>query len=175
MQTRLRMQSLLDKEREEVLAWIVQHLPLEKAIKIGNGSNKIIEFCDPDCPFSRRVNNYLTKVKNSTRYIILYPLPVHPDAAQKTAYILSAKDTVTAYREVFAGKFDRLPVPAQSAEAMRLSNEHFAIAQRYGIRGTPTLWINGNYMIGADLNRIATCIHRERRQIWETLLSIFFG
>ena len=31
----------------------VKDLPLEKAVKVGNGPKKVIEFTDPDCPYCR--------------------------------------------------------------------------------------------------------------------------
>ncbi len=38
-------------------AWL-KELPLDKAIRIGNGSHVVVEVSDPDCRFSRRMSRY---------------------------------------------------------------------------------------------------------------------
>lgn len=42
---------LARNERDKSLGTKIAKLPIEKAIKIGNGKNVIIEFTDPDCPY----------------------------------------------------------------------------------------------------------------------------
>ena len=46
--------SLTDDRKGELVVSNVKKIPLDKAIKIGNGKQTIIEFTDPDCPYCRR-------------------------------------------------------------------------------------------------------------------------
>lgn len=143
----------------KVQAERVKTMPLSKALKIGNGPNTVIEFTDPDCPFCRRVNTYLSSRNDLTRYIFLFPLPMHPDAPRKVAYILSAKDQAAALHEAFSGKLDKkTPSIPQSPESMKQVEELVTIARTVGVRGTPNLWVNGTFIGGADITQIASLL-----------------
>jgi len=148
-----------DLTREKLMkvqAERVNTMPLSKALKIGNGPNTVIEFTDPDCPFCRRVNKYLSSRTDLTRYIFLFPLPMHPDAPRKVAYILSAKDQAGALQEVFSGQLDKKSSAGpQSPESMKQVEELVTIARSVGVRGTPNLWVNGTFVGGADIAQIA--------------------
>jgi thiol:disulfide interchange protein DsbC len=154
-----------DLTREKLMkvqAERVKTMPLSKALKIGNGPNTVIEFTDPDCPYCRRVNTYLSSRTDLTRYIFLFPLPMHPDAPRKVAYILSAKDQAAALREAFSGKLDKLdkktPSIPLSTEAFKQVEELVIIARTVGVRGTPNLWVNGTFVGGADIAQITSLL-----------------
>ncbi|MDD3295065.1 MAG: DsbC family protein [Geobacteraceae bacterium] len=137
----------------------VKTMPLQKALKIGNGPNTVIEFTDPDCPFCRKVHKYLSSRSDLTRYIFLFPLPMHPDAPRKVAYILSAKDQASALKEVFSGQLDnKTSAGPQSTETMKQVEELVTIARTLGVRGTPNLWVNGTFVGGADIAQIASLL-----------------
>lgn len=85
-----------------------------------------------------------------TRYVFFYPLmEIHPDAAQKSAFVLSSKDQAAAYHDVMAGKFDTAPLP--EFEDNRLLEDHLRLTQQIGVSSTPQFWINGENIQGADL------------------------
>ena len=126
--------------------------PLDKALVIGQGPNQVIEVVDPDCPYCREGSAFFAGRKDVTRYIFLYPLSIHPQAAQKAAYILSAKDKVAAYEEVMGGGFDDKPLPEFKDNGMLA--EHQRIGEKVGIHGTPQYWVNGHYVPGANLQEI---------------------
>ena len=70
----------------------LKDLPLDKAVKIGNGRNKVIEFTDPDCPYCRKASAFLKGRKDVTRYVFFFPLPIHKEAEAHARYVLcSAK------------------------------------------------------------------------------------
>jgi len=143
----------------KVQAERVKTMPLSKALKIGNGPNTVIEFTDPDCPYCRKVNTYLSSRNDLTRYIFLFPLPMHPDAPRKVAYILSAKDQAAALREAFSGKLDqKTPSIPLSTEAFKQVEELVTIARTVGVRGTPNLWVNGTFVGGADIAQITSLL-----------------
>lgn len=131
----------------------LKDLPLEKAVKVGNGPKKVIEFTDPDCPYCRRASDALKGRTDVTRYVFLTPL-AHPNAITKVYYILSAKDQEKAYHEMMDGK----PVPASSTEYSQEVKAQAAAyldyARSLAIDGTPTFFINGQQVVGADIDKI---------------------
>ncbi len=130
---------------------LVEELPLDMAIKIGTGPIKVVEVTDPDCPYCRKASQFFEgKDEQVTRYVFFYPLmEIHPDAAQKSAFVLSSKDPAAAYHDVMAGKFDTDPLP--EFEDNRLLEDHLRLTQQIGVRSTPQFWINGENIQGADL------------------------
>lgn len=130
----------------------LKDLPLAKAVKVGSGPKQVIEFTDPDCPYCRRASEALKGRTDITRYVFLTPL-AHPSAITKVHYILSAKDQEKAYHDMMEGK----PVPAgaeYSKEVKAQAAEYLDFARNLGIDGTPTFFINGQQVVGADMEKI---------------------
>lgn len=144
--------ALKAKLQEQSLAKL-KDLPLEKAVKVGNGPKTVIEFTDPDCPYCRRASEALKSRTDITRYVFLTPL-AHPNAAAKVQYILASKESEKAYHEMMEGK----PLPATATEYSKeikaLAAEHLEFARSLGVDGTPTFFINGQQVVGADMERI---------------------
>ncbi len=139
--------NLTQEGKDRRLAAKPMDFPLDKAIKIGDGPNRVIEITDPDCPFCRRSDKYFAGRTDLTRYIFLHPLTkIHPNSEAKARYILGAKNRAQAYEEVFSGKFDSKPVPA--ADDHGLLKIHIDVARRAGVKGTPHSWINGEHVAG---------------------------
>lgn len=131
----------------------LETLPLEKALKIGTGPKKVIEFTDPDCPYCREVDKYLSQRTDITRYIFFFPLPFHKNAPAKASHILCSENKTGAHRDVFTGLLDSaVPVDCEAGRATLA--EHAAQAKKMGVRGTPSLWIEGEFVSGADTKRI---------------------
>ena len=129
---------------------------LSKALLIGNGPKKVIEFTDPDCPFCRKAAAYFHNRRDITRYVFFNPLAMHPNARQKVQYILSSPEKTRLYHEVMSGMVDRmdaknLPV---TATGVKLQEEQHAIAKKAGIDSTPTFMIMGRIIEGFDLKKI---------------------
>jgi thiol:disulfide interchange protein DsbC len=124
--------------------------PLDKAIKIGDGPNQVVEVSDPDCPFCRDGSAFFSARDDVTRYIFLYPLDrIHPQADAKSRYILSAADQENAYEDVFNGDYDEQPLPEFKDNG--LLDIHRQIVRKVGINSTPRYWINGKYVSGTRL------------------------
>ena len=141
--------------REKVVAERINSLPLDKALKIGNGPKKVIEFTDPDCPYCRKVDSFLSKRTDVTRYVYFVPLRrIHPDAEKKARYILSQPDRDKAFHDVFEGVLDRKPISITDDAQQHQLEEMEKIAAGLGVRGTPALWIDGAHVNGADIQRI---------------------
>jgi thiol:disulfide interchange protein DsbC len=141
----------LAKERKQALsAKLVGTLPLEKAVKIGNGKTTVIEFTDPDCPFCKKASEFFKGKTGMTRYVFFAPL-AHPAAITKIYYILNAADKAKAYAEVMEGKVTP-PANATYSDAIKeLAQEHLALSKMVGVQGTPTFFINGTEVVGADI------------------------
>lgn len=134
----------------------LKDIQLDKAIKIGNGKNKVILFTDPDCPFCRKVEDYFRDKKDVTRYVYLLPLEqLHPKAMDKSKIILCSKDKAKAFLDAMAGSLDTGELtPCSDEKVGNLLVETKSMAQKLGIQGTPYLIVNGVAVRGADTKRI---------------------
>jgi thiol:disulfide interchange protein DsbC len=152
--------SLTQEKRDQLQASKLTEIPLDKAIKIGTGKNKVIEFTDPDCPYCRQAAEYF-KNKNVTKYVYLIPIvQLHPKAEEKAKYILAAEDKVKAYYEVMSGAKDKDDLSSQkiSKEVNDMYQAQQSIGNKIGITGTPAFWINGKYVPGANIKMFDTLL-----------------
>jgi thiol:disulfide interchange protein DsbC len=117
------------------------------SIVIGSGPNYVVEFMDPDCPYSRKAFNYLDNRNDLTRYVFL-SCKVHPDACPTVSYILTASDRTEAYQRAMSGKLDGLIMSIPSSEGNSLREEHQKIADKNKVKGYPTLIVNGTRIPG---------------------------
>jgi len=144
--------SLTAERKVALSAQRIKDIPLEKGIKIGAGKHTVVEFTDPDCPYCRKASEFLGTRKDTTRYVYLLPLPIHKDAETKARFILCAHDQAKAYEEVMRGIHDKEKLDACSGErASALLHEHKDIAARAGVGGTPSFWIDGHAVVGANI------------------------
>lgn len=154
--------SLTSERRENFLALLVASVPLDKAIKIGSGKNVVVEFTDLDCPFCRRAHAFLNDRTDITRYVFLFPLPMHRDAPKKSLAVLCSADPAQAFREALGGKLDAeitLPEGCE-AKANPILEEHMRWGKKLGVRGTPAFWVNGVGVSGADIDRIKALLEK---------------
>jgi len=144
--------NLTAQRREELTTIRLGELPLDAAVRIGSGRNRVIEFTDPDCPYCRKASRFFRERRDVTRYVFFAPLiQLHPDAEKKAAWILAAKDRGKAYQEVMEGKRDKDRFPQPDKRASDLVMQHRQIASRMGVMGTPLFWINGKMVQGANI------------------------
>ncbi|MDD3845264.1 MAG: DsbC family protein [Syntrophorhabdaceae bacterium] len=155
--------SLTDERKAEILVANVKNIPLDKAIKIGNGKQTIIEFTDPDCPYCRRASSYLGPLKDVTRYVFFFPLPSHKDAENKIRYIFCSSDRVKAYEDAMKGKLDTQKYTVcNKQETVDLLNAHKQIGSQIGVNGTPMFIINGKELVvGANFPAIEAALKTE--------------
>jgi thiol:disulfide interchange protein DsbC len=152
--------SLTQEKRDQLQTNKLTDIPLDKAIKIGTGKNKVIEFTDPDCPYCRQAAEYF-KNKNVTKYVYLIPIAqLHPKAEEKAKYILAAEDKVKAYYEVMSGAKDKDDLSGQkiSKDVNDMYQAQQSIGNKIGITGTPAFWINGKYVPGANIKMFDTLL-----------------
>jgi len=136
---------------------------LKQAIKLGNGKNIVVEVTDPDCPFCRKMHSYWDMRKDVTRYIFFKPLDMHPDAVKKVTYILAAHDTEKALFEVYSGQLDgnRQVLDKNYDDKGRLKAQK-AVAEKLQVHSTPSFWVNGKFVSGANIPLIEKYIGKVR-------------
>lgn len=152
--------SLTEERKGELVLSNVKKIPLDKAVKIGNGKQTIIEFTDPDCPFCRRSAAFLEPMKDVTRYVFFFPLPSHKDAENKIRYIFCSSDMAKAYEETMKGKLDtqKYTVCKKPEVSERLAL-HKEIGTRIGVNGTPMFIINNkDLVVGANFQAIEAAL-----------------
>lgn len=153
--------SLTDERKTEMLVANTKKLPLDKAIKIGNGKHTIIEFTDPDCPYCRRAAAFLDARKDVTRYVFFFPLPSHKDAENKIKYIFCSSDRAKAYDDAMKGKLDTQKYTVcKKQEAADLLNIHKEIGSRAGVNGTPMFIVDGKELVvGANFPALEAALN----------------
>ncbi|MBF0567103.1 MAG: DsbC family protein [Nitrospirae bacterium] len=138
----------------------LKELPLDKAVRVGMGKNTIIEFTDPDCPYCRKLDSYLKQRKDVTRYIFLFPLTqLHPKSEEKSKLVLCSKNPAGTLEEVMSGQYDKeMPKPCNDEKNVSLLKEFREIGLKLGITATPSLYVNGNFISGANIQAIEQII-----------------
>lgn len=131
----------------------------EKAVKVGSGKHEVIEITDPDCPFCRKMHEYWAKRPDVTRYVFFLPLAMHPDAEKKIRYILAAENKELAFWEVYSGELDKDRAKLDKPyDDKGLLAAHRAVVTKLGVNSTPTFWVEGTFVSGANIPLIEKVI-----------------
>ena len=150
------------KRRNENIASKSKDLPLDKALKIGNGKNIILEFTDPDCPYCRKASSFLSQKTDVTRYVFFLPLPMHKDAENKIKYIFCSNDKAKAYEEAMQGKLDSQKYEiCKKPEIDDLVRIHKDASKKMGINSTPFFIVNGKSISGANTPEIDKALQQK--------------
>lgn len=110
----------------------------------GKGSIKVAVFSDPDCPYCKDLEKRLKDVDDVTVYTYLMPLEgLHPDAKRKAMAIWCAKDRQKAWTDwMIRG----VQPPAGECKDHPIDRT-LALAEQYGIAGTPTIVLENGTVI----------------------------
>jgi thiol:disulfide interchange protein DsbC len=114
-------------------------LPLNDAIVSGDPEGTPVAiFTDPDCPYCRKLEEVLPKVKGVKIYTFLFPLEqLHPQAKAKAERIWCAKDRHKAMQDVM---LNNVPLDQLGdANCSTPVETNIMLGRKLGIRGTPTL------------------------------------
>lgn len=129
----------------------VNTIPTKLAVIMGNpkGSKKLYVFTDPDCPYCQKGHAELKQLANIAPdvaiYIMLFPLPMHPNAYDKARVVLETKSL-----ELLDKAFEGKDVPKPKNESSKAAiDEIIKFANANGISGTPTLVMpDGSIQVG---------------------------
>ncbi len=129
----------------------VSTIPVKNAVIIGNpkGSKKIYVFTDPDCPYCQKGHAELKKLAKIAPdvaiHIMLFPLPMHPAAYDKSRTIIETRDN-DLLDKAFDGK--NIPKPTKDS-SKKAVDEIIKFANDHGISGTPTMVMpDGTIQVG---------------------------
>lgn len=152
--------SITGKKKAKLSADRLSKIPLSKAIKIGSGPKKIIEFTDPDDRFCREVDAFLkTRTNEVTRYVFLIPNDkINPAARAKAAFILAANDQANAFRKVYDGDYDGSKISVSTEAALKQLSELSDLPKAIGVTGLPSLWVEGVFVKGNNIPLIASIL-----------------
>ena len=121
-------------------------LPLQHAVKTvrGDGSRLLATFEDPNCIHCRKLAGELAGLDNVTIYTFLLPI-LSQDSVSKSRGVWCAADRAKAWNDLMVSAI----VPAAGACDAPIEKV-MALAQKYNIRGTPTIFLsNGERIPGA--------------------------
>jgi len=147
--------NITQQKRNAIISEKVKSIPLDKAIKVGKGRHTVIEFTDPDCPYSRRAAEFFRKRTDVTEYVFFLPLPMHRDAENKVRYIICSENRGKAYEDVMGGKLDNKRYEVCKRQDVEdLLKLHKALSKKIGVDGTPFFIINNRVVNGANFPEI---------------------
>lgn len=141
--------NITEQRRQKLSAVKFDTLPLDLAIKNirGSGKRKLVVFSDPDCPYCKKVEKDLAKLKDVTIYTFLYPIEsLHPAASEKAVAIWCSADRVKAWDDLML----RGIAPGADKTCKTPIDEIARLGQKLKINGTPTLiFADGQRVPGA--------------------------
>jgi len=134
----------------------------------------VVEFADYECPYCQQVNPDLKKLEAEYKGKVAFaykdtPLPSHPHAqkASEAAHCAGVQGKYWEYHDLlFASKQYEIPDLKQDARKLNLDGAafdkcldsgeqaraikaHLAEAEKLGLSGTPSFFINGRFLSGA--------------------------
>ena len=113
-------------------------LPLSLAVVSGpkDARLRLAVFDDPDCPYCRRLERWLSGMRDVRVYRFLFPLEsLHPNARRHAEAIWCAGDRMEALRAVMLEGKDLSPPAGCDAPVDEIAE----LGGRLGVMGTPTL------------------------------------
>ena len=129
-------------------------LPLDSALKIGNGKTTVVEFMDPNCYHCRQAYKFFSQRQDITLYVFFFPLS--KESGDKIKNILCSKDVSKTYDDVMNGKLDNNALlPACTDKKVdETVKTHMRLASQIGVRGTPLFYIKGQVFDGFEPSAI---------------------
>jgi len=122
-----------------------------KAVRVGSGSNIVIEISNPECPYCQMAHQYFAD-RNVTRYIYLYDPKMSGETALMQS-ILCSKDPAYAIERAYSG-LEVIPDKDGKCNAGIRLDEHFRFALKSGVMVTPTFFVNGERVDGYNKARL---------------------
>lgn len=113
----------------------------------GNGKRVIYTFEDPNCGYCKELQKELKKLNDITVYTFLLPI-LSPDSVEKSKVVWCAKDRGRAWDDLM----DKSAQPAGAQKNCEHPlEENQALAQRFGVRGTPAVYLSNGQQVGGYL------------------------
>ncbi len=113
----------------------------------GSGKRIIYTFEDPNCGYCKELQKELNKMTDITVYTFLLPI-LSPDSVEKAKAVWCSKDRAKTWDDLMNSA--SLPANAVKTCATPLE-ENQALAQRFGVRGTPAVYLTNGQQVGGYL------------------------
>src|SRR5215213_3240798 len=110
----------------------------------GNGKRVIYTFEDPNCGYCKELQKELLKVQDLTIYTFLWPI-LSQDSMDKSKSIWCSKDRAKAWEDFMVKGV--APTGKSDCDTTALE-KNAKLAQRFGLRGTPGVYVAGGEQIG---------------------------
>ena len=109
----------------------------------GNGKRVIYTFEDPNCGYCKELQKELAKLNDVTIYTFLWAI-LSQDSAEKSKAIWCSKDRARAWDDVML----KGVTPTGRRDCDTPLDKNAQLAQRFGLRGTPAIYIANGQQIG---------------------------
>ncbi len=138
----------LTRERTMQLAADALTKSQDSAIKRvkGNGKRVLYTFEDPNCAYCKQLQKELNKITDVTIYTFLWPI-LSQDSVEKAKAIWCSKDRARAWDDAM----NKAIVPTGSKDCPTPLEKNMQIAQRFGMHGTPAVYLANGQQIGGYL------------------------
>ena len=139
----------LSRERRDQMATAALAKAQGQAIKRvrGSGRRVLYTFEDPNCGYCRDLQRELNKVSDVTVYTFLLPI-LSADSSEKSRAVWCAKDRARAWDDLMNRS---ATPPAAPRNCVTPIEDNQALAQRFGVRGTPAIYLANGQQIGGYL------------------------
>ncbi len=134
----------LTRERSAQLNAATLSRSVDQAFKRvrGNGKRVLYTFEDPNCPWCKKLHGELNGMTDLTVYTFLIPI-LGPDSVEKSRAVWCAEDRAKAWDEAMRGA-----MPGGRRDCTTPLEKNVQLAQRFGIRGTPGVFLSDGRQIG---------------------------
>ena len=113
----------------------------------GSGKRVIYTFEDPNCGYCKELQKEINKMNDITVYTFLLPI-LSPDSVEKSKAVWCAKDRVKTWDDLM----NKASLPANAVTNCTTPlEENQALAQRFGVRGTPAIYLTNGQQVGGFL------------------------
>lgn len=112
----------------------------------GNGKRLLYTFEDPNCAYCRQLQKELLKLNDVTIYTFLWPI-LSEDSVAKSRAVWCARDRARAWDDLMSNGV----APQNDAKCDTPLEKNMELAQRFGIRGTPGVFVADGRSIGGYL------------------------
>ena len=141
-------ESLTAKAMQKQAMTTLGGLDMSKTLVIGPKDGKeIIEITDPDCPYCRRMAQFIDGLPADTkvRRRIIFDTRAHPSAKKKAAHILCSENPEEEFARVYQNKVSEFKSCPGVFERLQ---DHQDMALALGVSATPTVILDGSMEVG---------------------------
>lgn len=124
----------------------------KEAFTFGKGSDEYVLFTDPECPYCKKFESYFSQIEDKVKIkVFFYPLPSHKNAKDISLYIMSKNSYEEKVKAMTTTNADTPAFLNRKIDNKKLANleeklnSQMEVANRLGVRGTPTVFdMKGN-------------------------------